>query len=234
MDELTILGLKHFTDKAYWHRYTEFYFNFFNLKKNDTINILEIGIAHGGSIKMLHDFFPNSNIYCFDIDERYVNNIRNYSKRVYPFQIDCGNQKKLNDLIKSLNVKFDIVVDDGSHIPEHQFISLNTLFPFVSKNGLFIVEDIHTSVGVDDINQNMIYFLENIKKYKNPLIDTQVCNNLITSQLNFYKRNTVPYFCFFCHNKIERDAKQCINCIDRKTIFIPNTSDSFTCVIRKT
>lgn len=33
MDELTKLGLKHFTDKSYWHRYTEFYFNFFNLKK---------------------------------------------------------------------------------------------------------------------------------------------------------------------------------------------------------
>ena len=44
---------------------------------------------------MLHDFFPNSNIYCFDIHERYVNNIRNYSKRVYAMQIDCGNQKNL-------------------------------------------------------------------------------------------------------------------------------------------
>ena len=40
---------------------------------------------------------------------------------------------------------------------------LNTLFPYVLVNGLFIVEDIHTSFGVDDIYNNMIYFLENIK-----------------------------------------------------------------------
>ena len=40
---------------------------------------------------------------------------------------------------------------------------LNTLFPYVLVNGLSIVEDIHTSFGVDDIYNNMIYFLENIK-----------------------------------------------------------------------
>lgn len=54
---------------------------------------------------MLIYFFPNSNIYCFNIVERFVNNIKNYSERIFSYKYDCGNEKELIDLIKKLNVK---------------------------------------------------------------------------------------------------------------------------------
>ncbi|WP_395059339.1 hypothetical protein [Polaromonas sp.] len=40
---------------------------------------------------------------------------------------------------------FDIVIDDGSHVFEHQIASFDTLFPRMSPTAVYIVEDTHTS-----------------------------------------------------------------------------------------
>jgi len=40
---------------------------------------------------------------------------------------------------------WDIIIDDGSHIPEHQIRTFVHLFPYVSPGGLYILEDIETS-----------------------------------------------------------------------------------------
>jgi len=39
----------------------------------------------------------------------------------------------------------DIVIDDGSHIASHQRKSFETLFPLLHQDGVYIVEDLHTS-----------------------------------------------------------------------------------------
>jgi hypothetical protein len=39
----------------------------------------------------------------------------------------------------------DVVIDDGSHVAEHQKISFDVLFPLVSDDGLYLCEDLHTS-----------------------------------------------------------------------------------------
>jgi hypothetical protein len=40
---------------------------------------------------------------------------------------------------------FDMVIDDGSHVPEHVILSFNTLFPAVSSEGFYVIEDIQTA-----------------------------------------------------------------------------------------
>ena len=40
---------------------------------------------------------------------------------------------------------WDIVIDDGSHLPRHQLVSFCALFPFVRPGGLYIIEDIESS-----------------------------------------------------------------------------------------
>ena len=39
----------------------------------------------------------------------------------------------------------DIVTDDGSHMMHHIKLSFEYLYPKLSKNGLYIVEDLHTA-----------------------------------------------------------------------------------------
>jgi cephalosporin hydroxylase len=41
----------------------------------------------------------------------------------------------------------DIILDDGSHQMEHIRKSFEFFYPKLSKNGLYIVEDLHTATG---------------------------------------------------------------------------------------
>ena len=38
-----------------------------------------------------------------------------------------------------------MIIDDGSHLPSHQLLSLETLWPSLAPGGLYIVEDVETS-----------------------------------------------------------------------------------------
>jgi len=39
----------------------------------------------------------------------------------------------------------DIVIDDGSHVAEHQLASFKTLFPLLFNGGVYVCEDLHTA-----------------------------------------------------------------------------------------
>ena len=63
------------TDKCgvspHWdsHAYGEYYDALFENIKDNKLNILEIGMYFGGSVKLLHDYFKNSEIHCIDIND---------------------------------------------------------------------------------------------------------------------------------------------------------------------
>jgi len=62
-------------------------------------------------------------------------------------QIVIGDQTNrffLRQLIKE-HGPFDIVLDDGGHTMQQQIISFEELFPAVKENGIYLVEDLHTS-----------------------------------------------------------------------------------------
>jgi hypothetical protein len=42
---------------------------------------------------------------------------------------------------------FDLIVDDGSHLWDHQIIALRTLLPLMNRRGFYILEDIDVSYG---------------------------------------------------------------------------------------
>jgi 23S rRNA U2552 (ribose-2'-O)-methylase RlmE/FtsJ len=141
MDELTKLGVKYKTDKAYGHQYTPLYHKYFKNKRNDILKILEIGIYGGSSLRMWEEYFPKAKIYGIDIEP-----IEFDSNRIITFK---GNQGKRNVLEKFVNKnkgKFDIIIDDGSHRMDDQQISLAFLFKYVKKGGYYIIEDLDTSL----------------------------------------------------------------------------------------
>jgi hypothetical protein len=67
MSELTILANKYGSDKGTVygdkHNFTETYEKYFKSFKDKKINILEIGVNDGSSLKMWYDYFPNATIY---------------------------------------------------------------------------------------------------------------------------------------------------------------------------
>lgn len=132
------LGVKYDTDKITHHQYHEIYDFFLKSFYNKKGSILEIGIEAGKSLKMWLELFPNAFIYGMDIGGAYSGHRYNVIK---------GDQSSSHDLLSIKNTMNDVffINDDGSHIPEHQLLSFNTLFPSLCEGGIYIIEDIETS-----------------------------------------------------------------------------------------
>jgi hypothetical protein len=128
------------------HSYTYFYDSLFTPLRNEPILMLEIGVCGGGSLKMWYEYFPKATIIGLDIN----NESELSNDRTYVFQLDQSNKKELENFInecKEKKYEFDIIIDDGSHHMADQQITLGYLFPLLKSKGIYIIEDLHTSLA---------------------------------------------------------------------------------------
>ena len=125
-----------------WSQYFEAYEKeFFHLRDKE-ISFLEIGVYKGGSIPMWKGYFKKaSNLVFIDIDQNCQKFEENGTKVLIGDQSD---KKFLNKVIDNYG-PFDIVIDDGSHLCKHQIISFEILWPYLKNNGIYLVEDTHSS-----------------------------------------------------------------------------------------
>ena len=113
--------------------------------------ILEIGIWNGNSVRAWDEYFTNTKICGMDIyDKKGIFN-RLKSKNMF-FQADQGNSEQLQKICESIG-KFDIIIDDGSHMQYDQMISFAYMFPFMNSAGLYIIEDIVPAKGLESGSQ---------------------------------------------------------------------------------
>lgn len=136
LNTLYKLGLKYGTDKSE-NGYMVIYQLYFYKIRQTCKRILEIGIQNGYSLKVWEEYFPNAKIVGIDIDDKKQFD----TKRTRTIK---GNQSDRN-FLDTLPM-FDIIIDDGGHTMEQQQISLGCLFKKVNKGGLYIVEDLGTSL----------------------------------------------------------------------------------------
>lgn len=145
------LALKYRSDKvpALNHTYTPTYNALFKDRRDTVKKVLEIGIGFpetmpvndyrvGASLFMWRDYFPNAAIYACDIREDILIN----EDRIQSYKVDQGQSGELFNLVEEIGGDFDLIVDDGSHLPDHQVISAVALVPFLAKGGKYIIEDI--------------------------------------------------------------------------------------------
>lgn len=133
------IGLKYECDKVLRHKYHELYPNIFDKFKNEDINLFEIGVCEGKSLKVWKEFYPNCNVFGLDIQREIFNE---------DVKIFKGDQSNINDLINVVNQipKCDIIIDDGSHVPEHQLKTFYYLFENLLKDGgTYVIEDVECS-----------------------------------------------------------------------------------------
>jgi hypothetical protein len=154
MNELTKLANYHHSDKGTTadsqHGFTEIYERFFSNIRNEHINILEIGVFHGASLRTYYDYFPNAKIHAVDIYDK----SQYQNERIIVHLFDQSNAEHLTEFVKSIDFKFDIIIDDGSHHMKDQQISLYYLSKVLKDGGIYVVEDIHTSLGQ---NNTLLY-----------------------------------------------------------------------------
>lgn len=107
------------------------------------LRFLEIGVSHGGSLEVWRDYLgPDAIIHGLDIDPRCANAVAPEVATVH-----IGSQadpSMLRQVVAAMG-GVDVVLDDGSHMAEHQRISFDTLWPMLTWNGLYMCEDVHTA-----------------------------------------------------------------------------------------
>jgi demethylmacrocin O-methyltransferase len=147
IDPLTALAIRHGTDKWGAHFYTPVYHRLFSHLRDEPIRLLEIGIGGygyltvgGASLQMWADYFPNGRIVAIDIAPKNLA----LSPRVTTLVGSQDDPAFLQRLCDE-HGPFDIIIDDGSHVPQHVATSFFALFPRLADRGLYVIEDAQTT-----------------------------------------------------------------------------------------
>ena len=138
------LGILHGTDKASTvHGFLETYEQFFEPLRHKPLCLLEIGVKDGASVRTWADYFPQARIVGLDF------NPKTAAQATDRITIEIGDQSDRAVLLGLCQRygPFDIVIEDGSHLWQHQILGLETLFEHVKPGGYYVMEDIHTSFG---------------------------------------------------------------------------------------
>lgn len=224
------------SDKFYWHGYIDFYEKFF--VKHNITTVAEFGIYRGDSIRWLLSRFPYAKVYGADIIALQATWPKD--ERFRFFQLDQGNLDQIKSFLGQ--DQFDLIIDDGSHLPLHQLNCLIEGIRALNHNGIYIVEDVHTSKASSHPS-NVFHVLLAIDHHKrvNKTITENIAfniarNSLVSAEtvlflnenisgIHLYKRSHLPDRCYNCGSE---DFDYCnLRCICGVDIMSDDDSMSF-------
>jgi hypothetical protein len=118
----------------------ENYNRFFSQNEFTPLSILEIGVYKGVSTKIFSRSFPAAKIVA--VDKVLLDIDFSQFQNVTYLQADQADPGEFHAII---NAHFpdgiDLVIEDASHIGALSCVTFQAVFPFVNKNGIYIVED---------------------------------------------------------------------------------------------
>jgi len=178
LSSLTEIADYYETDKGnIKHLYTPIYENIIGKLKN--INLLEIGIGHGSSLKAWSHYYPESKITGIDINPN--------------CETLCKDNDKINIIIGDVlehefneNENYDVIIDDGSHIPSDIIGAFDKLWDNVKSGGYYIIEDMNACKNKDYVLRLLSYksikqeyIMKNLPLNTRDVLDKFLKNNII-------------------------------------------------------
>ena len=151
---------KYASDKHSQNGYAPIYHGLFKHLRDAPISMLEIGIGTmlpnvycsmyghdlpgyrpGASLRAWRDYFahPDSTIHGMDVQP---DTMITDEPKITTHLCNSTDLSALRDALVYAH-RFDIILDDGSHIAEQQFLTLQNLWPFLKRNGLYVIEDVN-------------------------------------------------------------------------------------------
>lgn len=125
-----------------WVHYFPIYERHLEPFRGRPVRVLEIGVYRGGGLDMLsHYLGPGAHLVGIDIDEAAALAVGGR----HPVELGDQADPDFLQRVAAEHGPFDVVIDDGGHGMHQQIVSVETLFPLLSDNGVYIVEDCHTS-----------------------------------------------------------------------------------------
>lgn len=117
-----------------------FYDKLFVTKQDKYVDILEIGVHEGKSLKLWRDYFINGIVYGIDIlDLSFLND----EDRIVPIGFtDAYSSETIKRLKTTLLYGFDIIIDDGPHNIKSMVYFLVHYQNLLKPGGILVLEDI--------------------------------------------------------------------------------------------
>lgn len=141
---LDCVGIRYRTDKCSLdHNYLKKYELFLERYRTKQIRLLELGVFMGSSLQMWKEYYPQGEIYGVDI----MDFCKQFDgERIHVLQRDLS---KPDEVAALREIHPDIIVDDASHVTSHQILALFTLFDCLPSGGIYIIEDMETSLNIN-------------------------------------------------------------------------------------
>ncbi len=125
-----------------WPHYFDIYHRHFARYRGECPVVLEIGVQHGGSIEMWHDYFgAGCKYFGVDINPQCKMFEDEGTTILIGDQADRSFLARLRDEVP----RVDILIDDGGHMMQQQIATFEALYPHVAGDGVYLCEDMHTS-----------------------------------------------------------------------------------------
>ena len=135
----------------------------------------------GGSLRIWREYFPNAQIIGADIDP----NVLFQEDRIKTFLLDQTSKVSITELwMKLPNIKFDLMIDDGLHLPEAGITLLTNSIQMLQDEGVYIIEDVSfrhfKSYKLELQKQSLYYALISCNRSNEDSLD----NNLLIIRKN--------------------------------------------------
>jgi hypothetical protein len=147
------------TDKSsIRHDYTREYDKLFTSFRFEEFHMLEIGVLNGNSARMFGEYFPNAIVHMLDCVDKL-----DVLGDDFIFHLgDQGNRADLKRIMREIGHDLWLVLDDGSHIAEHQIISFEEIWPYLAVGGMYIIEDLHVAYSKTGDSKAVEYFFHKV------------------------------------------------------------------------
>ncbi len=128
---------RHDTDKNTTHSYGPMYGKIFSdFDRQSEIDLLEIGVWHGGSLAAWREYFPNATITGVEVGNTLSTDCI-YIEKDPKMSLVVSDIKKWEP-----STQFDIVIDDGSHDLSDVLWVASHYPSKLKQNGVLVIEDI--------------------------------------------------------------------------------------------
>lgn len=141
------------TDRAGWRGYDRVYSKYLSSKRDEALDILEIGIFFGWSLLAWQRYFKNAKLTGIDnvIDPSRTAEMQEISRRfpVYNTIKKCYfDTRQETDWYELWGKEFDVIIDDGGHHPSNeQLPTLTNGWEYLKPGGLYFIEDVSHRYG---------------------------------------------------------------------------------------
>ena len=148
--DLCLFGKVYGTDKSPYnnqgghrHPYTAIYDFLLSSQRYKEIIFGELGILDNSSIKMWRRYFPLAKIFGFEyMQERIDAAVNEMLPNVHYAMADVSQRDSLFKAFNNAGCLFDVLIDDSTHLFDHQMLFADVAIDFMKPGGFIIIEDV--------------------------------------------------------------------------------------------